>query len=47
MKQDFVASMRTARARRQVEPGFAEEARAFLLEPSIVRATFAYWLRRV
>jgi len=24
----------------------AEEARAFLLQPSIVRGTFAYWARR-
>jgi len=30
----------------EVEPALAEEARAFLLQPSIVRATFAYWLRR-
>ena len=32
---------------KEVEPALAEEARAFLLQPSIVRATFAYWLRRV
>ena len=31
---------------REVRPELAEEARAFLLQPSIVRATFAYWLRR-
>jgi L-fuculose-phosphate aldolase len=31
---------------KEVEPPLAEEARAFLLQPSIVRATFAYWLRR-
>ena len=31
---------------REVEPALAEEAREFLLQPSIVRATFAYWLRR-
>ena len=31
---------------KEVEPALAEEARAFLLQPSIVRATFAYWLRR-
>ena len=30
----------------EVDPALAEEARAFLLQPSIVRATFAYWLRR-
>ena len=29
-----------------VQRELAEEARAFLLQPSIVRATFAYWLRR-
>src|SRR5205823_8950458 len=32
---------------KEVEPALAEEARDFLLQPSIVRATFAYWLRRV
>ena len=32
---------------RQVKPALAEEARDFLLQPSIVRGTFAYWLRRV
>jgi len=31
---------------KEVERALAEEARAFLLQPSIVRATFAYWLRR-
>jgi len=31
---------------KEVEPTLAEQARAFLLQPSIVRATFAYWLRR-
>ena len=31
---------------KEVEPALAEEARAFLLQPSIVRATFAYWRRR-
>jgi len=31
---------------REVRPELAEEARAFLLQPSIVGATFAYWLRR-
>ena len=31
---------------REVEPALAAEAKAFLLQPSIVRATFAYWLRR-
>jgi L-fuculose-phosphate aldolase len=31
---------------KEVEPALADEARAFLLQPSIVRATFAYWLRR-
>lgn len=30
----------------EVKPGLAEEARAFLLQPSIVRGTFSYWLRR-
>jgi L-fuculose-phosphate aldolase len=32
---------------KEVEPALAEEARAFLLQPPIVRATFAYWRRRV
>jgi len=32
---------------KEVAPALAEEARAFLLQPAIVRATFAYWLRRV
>ena len=31
---------------REVKPKLAEEAREFLLQPSIVRGTFAYWLRR-
>ena len=31
---------------KEVQGELAEEARAFLLQPSIVRATFAYWLRR-
>jgi L-fuculose-phosphate aldolase len=31
---------------KEVEPELAEEARAFLLQPSIVRGTFAYWARR-
>jgi L-fuculose-phosphate aldolase len=31
---------------REVEARLAEEAREFLLQPSIVRATFAYWARR-
>ena len=31
---------------REVKPDLAAEARAFLLQPSIVRGTFAYWLRR-
>jgi len=31
---------------KEVRKELAEEARAFLLQPSIVRATFAYWLRR-
>jgi len=31
---------------KEVKRELAEEARAFLLQPSIVRATFAYWLRR-
>jgi len=30
----------------EVKPGLAEEARDFLLQPSIVRGTFAYWARR-
>jgi L-fuculose-phosphate aldolase len=30
----------------EVKPELAEEARDFLLQPSIVRATFAYWSRR-
>ena len=32
---------------REVEPRLAEEARDFLLQPSIVNATFAYWARRI
>jgi len=32
---------------REVKPGLAAEARDFLLQPSIVRGTFAYWARRV
>ena len=31
---------------KEVDAKLAEEARAFLLQPSIVRGTFAYWLRR-
>jgi L-fuculose-phosphate aldolase len=31
---------------REVKPELAAEARAFLLQPSIVRGTFAYWARR-
>jgi L-fuculose-phosphate aldolase len=31
---------------REVKPDLAAEARDFLLQPSIVRGTFAYWLRR-
>ncbi len=31
---------------KEVDPVLAEEARTFLLQPSIARATFAYWLRR-
>jgi L-fuculose-phosphate aldolase len=31
---------------KEVRPDLAEEARAFLLQPSIVRGTFAYWARR-
>ena len=31
---------------REVKPELAEEARDFLLQPSIVRGTFAYWSRR-
>jgi L-fuculose-phosphate aldolase len=31
---------------KEVKPGLAEEARDFLLQPSIVRGTFAYWARR-
>jgi L-fuculose-phosphate aldolase len=31
---------------KEVKKELAEEARAFLLQPSIVRATFAYWLRK-
>ena len=30
---------------KEVRKELAEEARAFLLQPSIVRATFAYWSR--
>jgi L-fuculose-phosphate aldolase len=32
---------------REVKPELAEEARDFLLQPSIVRGTFAYWARRL
>ena len=32
---------------KEVKAELAEEARAFLLQPSIVRGTFAYWARRV
>ena len=31
---------------KEVKEELAEQARSFLLQPSIVRATFAYWLRR-
>jgi len=31
---------------KEVKPELAQEARAFLLQPSIVRGTFAYWARR-
>ena len=31
---------------REVRPELAAEAGAFLLQPSIIRATFAYWARR-
>jgi L-fuculose-phosphate aldolase len=31
---------------KEVRPELAEEAREFLLQPSIVRGTFAYWARR-
>jgi L-fuculose-phosphate aldolase len=31
---------------REVKPALAEEARDFLLQPSIIRGTFAYWSRR-
>jgi L-fuculose-phosphate aldolase len=31
---------------KEVKPELAEEAREFLLQPSIVRGTFAYWSRR-
>jgi len=30
----------------EVKPALAEEARDFLLQPAIVRGTFAYWARR-
>jgi L-fuculose-phosphate aldolase len=30
----------------EVKPDLAREAQAFLLQPSIVRGTFAYWARR-
>jgi L-fuculose-phosphate aldolase len=32
---------------KEIEPRLAEEAREFLLQPSIVNATFAYWARRI
>jgi len=31
---------------KEVKPELAEEARKFLLQPSIVRGTFSYWARR-
>jgi L-fuculose-phosphate aldolase len=31
---------------KEVSPELAAEAREFLLQPSIVRGTFAYWARR-
>jgi L-fuculose-phosphate aldolase len=31
----------------EVKPELAAEARQFLLQPSIVRGTFAYWSRRL
>jgi L-fuculose-phosphate aldolase len=31
---------------REVKPELAEEARDFLLQPSIVKGTFNYWARR-
>ncbi len=31
---------------KEVKPELAQEARTFLLQPSIVRGTFAYWARR-
>jgi len=31
---------------REAKPELAQEARAFLLQPSIVRGTFAYWARK-
>ncbi len=36
-----------AGALQEVKPELAAEAGAFLLKPSIVRATFAYWARRL
>jgi L-fuculose-phosphate aldolase len=32
---------------KEVAPALAQEAREFLLQPSIVRGTFAYWSRRL
>jgi L-fuculose-phosphate aldolase len=32
---------------KEVKPELAAEAREFLLQPSIVRGTFAYWARRI
>ena len=32
---------------KEVKPELAKEARDFLLQPSIVRGTFAYWARRI
>jgi L-fuculose-phosphate aldolase len=32
---------------KEVKPALAAEAREFLLQPSSVRATFAYWARRI
>jgi L-fuculose-phosphate aldolase len=32
---------------REVKPELAAQACAFLLQPSIVRATFAYWIRKI
>lgn len=46
LKTIHMDSAMAAGGYQEVKPELAEEARAFLLQPSIVRGTFAYWARR-